>query len=281
MTRAVLTDPARFTSRYGTGLYPTAPVEGVSLNLSDPPQHQQLRSKIQGWWTQRLQTCSDSIIAAGQALFARQRAQGQGDFAQQVAIPWAFESLRLMLQFPQHSPLLELSRAVIFSQSRSQLSKADAALLSWLKAHPLRVVADLNQPDLAYLERLLLVTGWASTAALLSRLLWLGPSADIQRTLSEPPISRIGRQVVHDLQLGDQQLRAGDRVLLLLASTGSQLAFGAGPHRCLGEGLALLQLGTLQQLLSQPGAFPEVGEPGWWASSFVLGFESLPVRWNH
>jgi cytochrome P450 len=79
------------------------------------------------------------------------------------------------------------------------------------------------------------------------------------------PASVIGRGVAADVEVGGAQLRAGDRIMLLVWSANAaagpfradrqyvresrQLWFGAGRHLCLGAALARAEIGTLLRML--------------------------------
>jgi cytochrome P450 len=113
------------------------------------------------------------------------------------------------------------------------------------------------------------------------------------------PVIWMRRTVLADTaELGGQQLRKGDRVLLYYASgnrdetvfdnaedfdlrraPNPHLGFGgAGPHYCLGAHLARREITVLYRELLQ--RFPGVqatGEPARLASSFVNGIKHLPA----
>ena len=57
------------------------------------------------------------------------------------------------------------------------------------------------------------------------------------------------------------------------------LSFGFGLHRCLGERLAELQLRVMwEEILARFGRIEVVEEPKRVYSSFVKGYERMPVR---
>ena len=116
------------------------------------------------------------------------------------------------------------------------------------------------------------------------------------------PIKNMSRTATKDVELRGQQLHGGDQVMLFYPSAnrdedvfadpdrldiGRQpnphLAFGFGPHFCLGAALARLELrcmfrevlARLPDLrLADAAALPVR------ASNFVSGLESMPVRFT-
>jgi cytochrome P450 len=101
------------------------------------------------------------------------------------------------------------------------------------------------------------------------------------------PVTGLSRTVTCETSLGGQQLRAGDRLLLLFGSAnrdetvfedadefhldrrdGRHVAFGIGPHRCVGSHLARLEIRiAVEELLRRVPDFQLAGpDPGWYAA---------------
>ena len=116
------------------------------------------------------------------------------------------------------------------------------------------------------------------------------------------PIKNMARQATTDLDLHGQRIRAGDKLLLLYPSANrdeavfarpdqfdlrrtpnEHVAFGFGPHFCLGASLARLELQVIFDRLLE--RLPDLhlvddGEPQRRPASFVSGFEGLRVAFT-
>jgi cytochrome P450 family 142 subfamily A polypeptide 1 len=116
------------------------------------------------------------------------------------------------------------------------------------------------------------------------------------------PIKNMNRTATRDVEVGGQQIREGDNVLLLYPSANrdeevfdqpfefridrtpnDHVAFGFGAHFCLGNSLARLELRVMfEELLDRLPDLELVSptEPAYRAANFVSGYESLPVRFT-
>lgn len=107
------------------------------------------------------------------------------------------------------------------------------------------------------------------------------------------------RTATHDLELRDQRIREGDKVVVyfisgdfddeqftdpyrldLTRTPNDHLAFGrGGPHRCLGEWLARMEIRVLlQEWMRRVRSTEQIGAEQYLRSNFIAGIKHLPVR---
>jgi cytochrome P450 len=114
----------------------------------------------------------------------------------------------------------------------------------------------------------------------------------------QTPLAYMRRVATRDIELGGQTIRAGDKVAMWYISGNrdeavierpndywierprvrQHLSFGFGIHRCVGMRLAELQLKIIwEEILKRFPVIEVTGEPTFVYSSFVHGYERLPV----
>jgi cytochrome P450 len=115
----------------------------------------------------------------------------------------------------------------------------------------------------------------------------------------QTPLSHMRRTATRDTELCDREIKAGDKVVMWYASANrdeeaieraneflidrldarKHLAFGWGPHYCVGSRMAEMQVRVLwEEILQRYRTVEVVGEPVRVRSSFVNGYQKLPVR---
>lgn len=115
----------------------------------------------------------------------------------------------------------------------------------------------------------------------------------------QTPLAHMRRMAKVDTQLGNQLIRAGEKVVMWYVSGNrderffdkpndyiidrenvrKHLSFGFGIHRCMGNRLAELQLRILwQEILKRYERIQVIGEPTRTISSFVHGYTEMNVR---
>lgn len=127
----------------------------------------------------------------------------------------------------------------------------------------------------------------------------LVPSAVEEMLRWHPPVLTFRRTVARDTELGGQRIAAGDKVVVYFASAhyderafpdpyrfdvsrspNDHLAFGQGPHLCLGAHFGRLQMRVFfREFLTM---LPEVrlgGEVRRLTSNFINGITHLPLVW--
>jgi cytochrome P450 len=109
------------------------------------------------------------------------------------------------------------------------------------------------------------------------------------------------RTATRDCELGNRTIRQGDKVVMWYVSGNrdedvipdamklvvdrprarQHLSFGFGIHRCVGNRLAEMQLRIVwEEILKRNLDIEVLGEPTRVLSSFVKGYDHLPVRIN-
>jgi cytochrome P450 len=115
----------------------------------------------------------------------------------------------------------------------------------------------------------------------------------------QTPLAHMRRTALADTEIGGKHIKKGDRVVMWYVSGNrdeemfekpndfiidrprprTHLSFGFGIHRCVGMRLAELQLRIVwEEMLKRFDRIEVVGEPKRIYSSFIKGYESLPVR---
>jgi len=115
----------------------------------------------------------------------------------------------------------------------------------------------------------------------------------------QTPLAHMRRTALQDTEIRGKQIKKGDKVVMWYVSGNrdeeaidrpyefiidrarprQHLSFGFGIHRCVGIRLAELQLKIIwEEILQRFDNIEVVGEPKRVYSSFVKGYETLPVR---
>ena len=114
------------------------------------------------------------------------------------------------------------------------------------------------------------------------------------------PVIYMRRTARHDVVLGGERIRQGDKVVMyfgsanrdpdkfdrpdmldLSRSPNEHIAFGTGPHGCLGQHIARIEIDAiLIEVLSRMKDIEIVGRPEWLASNFISGPKHLTVRYT-
>jgi cytochrome P450 len=111
------------------------------------------------------------------------------------------------------------------------------------------------------------------------------------------PVHQFRRTATADTVLGDQQVRSGDKIVIWFSAANRDpavfadphrlelsrdpnphLAFGIGPHFCLGAHLARLETAEMLRALLRQAPAMTIGAPTRVASNFINGVAHLPVR---
>jgi cytochrome P450 len=115
----------------------------------------------------------------------------------------------------------------------------------------------------------------------------------------QTPLAHMRRTALEDIELGGKQIKKGDKVVMWYVSGNrdeeviekpydfiidrarprTHISFGFGIHRCIGMRLAELQLKIIwEEIFKRFDRIEVVEEPKRVYSSFIKGYETLPVR---
>jgi len=115
------------------------------------------------------------------------------------------------------------------------------------------------------------------------------------------PVKHFFRTAVADCTVGDKAIKAGDSLMMCYpsgnrdeatfdapfdfrvdrADARKHIAFGYGPHLCLGNMLAKLEMRILfKELLDRTEEIRLAGAPAWVEANFVSGLKRLPISFS-
>ena len=214
----------------------------------------------------------------------------------------ALKSVRASLQMLRFSKDVVSHRSVMDgSMGHDILAAADAGELTHTECSALMI--DYLVPSLDTT-----ISGIASALALfaLHPDQWetlraepsLLPSAINEVLRYESPLRRSPESLLQPNEIGDIEVPAQSRVLVLYASANRDehewpeadvfdirrnatrhLGFGHGTHACAGQGLARLEMeAMLTALVRQVGRIELAGEPRWALNNTIRCYEELPLR---
>ena len=114
------------------------------------------------------------------------------------------------------------------------------------------------------------------------------------------PVIYMRRTARKDVELAGETIRQGDKVVMYFGAANRDpaafdrpetldlsrpenphIAFGAGPHGCLGQHIARIEIDAmLAEVLTRMTGFELAGPPEWLASNFISGPKSMPLRFR-
>jgi cytochrome P450 len=126
------------------------------------------------------------------------------------------------------------------------------------------------------------------------------PSAREELLRYTSPVIYMRRTATHDTMIGETAIKTGDKVVMyfgaanrdpdkfdqpdtldLARDPNEHIAFGGGPHVCLGQHLARIEIDAiLAEVLTRMKTLEIAAPPEWLASTFISGPKSLNVRFR-
>jgi cytochrome P450 len=126
------------------------------------------------------------------------------------------------------------------------------------------------------------------------------PSAREELLRWTSPVIYMRRTARRDAELAGQRIRAGDKVVMyfgaanrdpavfgrpdvldLSRAENPHIAFGTGPHGCLGQHIARIEIDAmLREVLTRMKAFELAAPVEWLPSNFISGPKVMPLRFS-
>jgi cytochrome P450 len=126
------------------------------------------------------------------------------------------------------------------------------------------------------------------------------PSAREELLRYTSPVIYMRRTATHDTRIGDTAIKDGDKVVMYFGAANrdpdkfdrpdaldlsrdpnEHIAFGGGPHVCLGQHLARIEIDAiLAEVLTRMKTLEITAPPEWLASTFISGPKNLSVRFK-
>ena len=126
------------------------------------------------------------------------------------------------------------------------------------------------------------------------------PSAREELLRWTSPVIYMRRRALKDTELGGQKIKEGDKVVMyfgaanrdaekfakphtldLSRTPNEHIAFGTGPHGCLGQHIARIEIDAiLSEVLTRMKNFRLAGAPEWLPSNFISGPRTMKVKFD-
>ena len=306
----------------------------------DPPEHTKLRQIISRGFTPRsIGALRETLVDRAERIVEEALARGEGDFVYDVAAELPLQAIAELLGVPQEDrrKLFDWSNQMLAYDDPDYDVQPDVAAAEILgyamglaaerKANPQGdiisklITADvdghgqLSEDEFGYFVILLAVAGNETTRNAITHGMnaffeypeqWELFKESRPETAADEivrwatPVTVFQRTALDDVQVGDVQVRKGQRVGLFYASANHDedvfdqpsrfdvlrdpnphLSFGGhGAHYCIGANLARLEVEIMFNALADkvPGIAP-AGEPRRLRSAWINGIKELPVRY--
>jgi cytochrome P450 len=332
-----------FSAFDGPAIVPFPPERrGIMLASQDPPDHSRMRRLISAGFTARMiGRLEEKIRARTERILAAAAAKGELDFVAEVASQLPMHVIADIIGIPEddRADVFRITDVFIRAMDPSQeitLDEREAAemelfgyansLSAAKRANPtddvwsILATGELSEFELDLFFLSLSVAGSETTRTALTHGIMalldhpdqldelrsdpsLVPSATEEILRWTSPVLCFGRAVTHDVELGGQQLHAGERVALFYPSANRDekvfaepfrfdirrspnphVAFGGGgPHFCLGSSLARSEVQSMIGAMVRRFDVIEItGKPSWVsagpANIVGVNVDSLPVR---